>query len=638
MGEKGRRQVKNMGASIGNIRSRVAFVDLTEGIVRYEDTPDEMVRKYLGGRGLNVAYLYKLLPENVDPLSPENVLIIGAGALTGTGAPNSGRFNVTAKSPESNILGDANSGGFFAPKLRASGIDRIIVLGKAESPVYLKVEDSVVSIENAEKYWGLDVNDVQVAFQQDLGPSVEAICIGPAGENLVRFACVMSGIKNAAARGGLGAVMGSKNVKAVVAVGGRREDALEIADPDGFLKLCEKLKKYLNDSLIVKVLGHVGTPLLYEVSNHLGAIRTRNSQDSSFEPTLNAEVIHEHVSKMISCHSCVVHCRHRNIHNGEGPEYTTIGLLGANLGIADTENVILLNNLVNRLGLDVSSTGGIISWAMELYQKGIIDDSITGGPIDFGDYDLAVRLINSIANREGFGAILADSSQAAEKLNDPDRDYLTAVKGLPQSDPHDVRYIKAFALGIATASRGADHLRSRPTIEVFDLPAELIRSIYGSDVNRDPTAYETKEIVVYTHENIYSIIDAVGICKFVCHGFNSPKLLKFEHHREMLEKAFGAKFSEGDLQDIALRIVDLERAFNNREGIKRPDDTLPRRYFDEPMPHGVAKGHKIDREQFKGMLDRYYKLRKWDEEGVVPDERVSEITSSFSGVTGGVEK
>lgn len=623
-----------MTADIGKIRSRVAFVNLTEGSVRYEDTPPEVVRDYIGGRGLNAAYLYKLLPTDVDPLSPENVLIIGTGALTGTGCPNSSRFNVTAKSPESNIFGDANSGGFFGPKLRASGIDRLILLGKAEKPVYLKVEDGRVTIEDAVQYWGMDVNEVQKAIWRDCGPSVESICIGPAGENLVRFACVMSGVKNAAARGGMGAVMGSKNVKAVVAAGGRKEDALKIDDPDGFLDLSEQLKDYLIGSSIVKVLGHVGTPLLYEVSNHLGAIRTRNSQDSSFEDTLDAEVIHDHISKMISCSSCVVHCRHRNIYQGEGPEYTTIGLLGANLGIADTADVIRLNNLVNRLGLDVSSTGGILSWAMELYQKGIIDDSLTGGPVLFDDYDIAVKLINAVANRDGFGDILAESSQAAEKLNDPERKYLTAIKGLPQSDPHDVRYIKAFALGIATASRGADHLRSRPTLEVFDLPEDLLLEIYGSKVNRDPTAYETKEIVVYTHENIYSVIDALGICKFICHGFNSPKLLKYEHFSQLLEKAFGAKYTVDDLTDVAKRIVDLERAFNNREGVRRPDDTLPRRYFDEPLPHGIAKGHKIDREQFQGMLGRYYRLRLWSEDGIVSGDRVDEITASLDKSAG----
>jgi aldehyde:ferredoxin oxidoreductase len=615
-----------MQDSIGSIRSRTAFVDLSDGSVRYEDTPPAVVRSFLGGRGLNVAYLQRMLPAGVDPLSPENILIVGTGTLTGTGCPNSGRFNVTTKSPESKILGDANCGGFFGPQLRYSGIDRLIIQGSAPSPVLLRVEDGAVRIVDAQELWGLDTSELHATLRSKMGPTSEAIWIGPAGENLVRFACVMTGVKNAAARGGMGAVMGSKKIKAIVAVGG---GGLEIADPDGFLELSARLKEYLIDSSIVKVLGRVGTPLLYEVSNHLGTIRTRNSQDSSFADTLDAEVIHEHVSKMISCHSCVVHCRHRNIHGGEGPEYTTIGLLGANLGIADTASVIKLNNLVNRLGLDISSTGGILSWAMELYQRGIIDDALTGGPLRFGDYEGAARLIESIAHRRGFGDVLADSSQAAARLNDPERKYLTAVKGLPQSDPHDCRYIKAFALGIATASRGADHLRSRPTLEVFNLPSGLLKEIYGTDVDRDPTSYETKEIVVATHENIYAVIDCVGICKFICHGFNSPKLLKYEHFAQLLEKAFGAKFSVAELQGIGRRVVDLERAFINREGIRRADDTLPRRYFEEPLPHGVAKGHRIDREKFAEMLGRYYSLRRWDEQGVVSQERVAELAAPW---------
>ncbi|UCH83164.1 MAG: aldehyde ferredoxin oxidoreductase family protein [Candidatus Latescibacterota bacterium] len=617
-----------MSNSLGKMRSRAAVVDLTAGTVAYEDTPPEVVRSYLGGRGLNIAYLYKMLQPNVDPLSPDNVLILGTGALTGTGAPNSGRFNATTKSPETNLLGDANCGGFFAPKLRYSGIDRLIIKGRARHPSILKVEDGTVTIEDARAYWGMDIYEIDTALHNDYGQSIEAVTIGPAGENMVRFACVMTGIKNAAGRGGTGAVMGSKNLKAVVAAGG---PGFEIQDPDSFVALNEELKKYLTNSMVVKVLGRVGTPLLYEVSNHLGTIRTRNSQDSQFEDTLNAEVIHEHIDKMISCHSCIVHCRHRNTYKGEGPEYTTVGLLGANLCIADTANVIRLNNLVNRLGMDVSSVGGVLSWALELYQRGIIDDSITGGPIEFGDYDLADRLIRSIAAREGFGDVLADSSQAAERLNDPECNYLTAIKGLPQSDPHDCRYIKAFALGIATASRGADHLRSRPTLEVFDLPPELLREIYGADVDRDPTSYLTKEIVVATHENIYSIVDSVGICKFICHGFNSPKLLKYDHFSQLLNAAFGASFSIDELKAVARRVVDLERAFINREGVRRPQDMLPRRYFDEPLPHGVAKGHHVDRDKFFEMLGRYYKLRQWDEDGMVPKSRIVELMAPWNG-------
>jgi aldehyde:ferredoxin oxidoreductase len=618
----------------GTMRSRTAIVDLTKQTVSYEDAPPKLVRKYLGGRGMNAAYLHRFLARDVDPLSPGNVLVIGTGALTGTGSPNSNRFNVTAKSPETGFLGDANCGGFFAPLLRHSGVDRIVVLGKATQPVYLKVEDNVLSIENAESLWGLDVHETQTEVHRRLGSVAETICIGPAGENLVRYACVMTGIKNAAARGGLGAVMGSKNLKAVVALGG---DGIKLADPAGFLKLSEELKDYLTDSKVVKVLGRVGTPLLYEVSNYLGAIRTRNSQDSQFESTLDAEVIHEHISKMISCHSCVVHCRHRNIHEGEGPEYTTIVLLGANLGIANTANVIRLNNLVNKLGLDVSSTGGVLSWAIELYEKGIIDDSITGEPLQFGDYELVVRLIEAISNREGFGNVLAESSQAGEALNDPQTQYLTAVKGLPQSDPHDCRFIKGFALGIAVSSRGADHLRSRPTLEVFDLPKAFLKEIYGQDVESEPTSYRTKEVVVSMHEDIYATIDCLGICKFICHGFNSPKLLNYGHFSALLSKAYGLEITEQELRGVGRSTVDVERAFINREGVTGKDDTLPWRYFEEPMPHGVAKGHQIDRKEFAALLQRFYKLHGWTEDGLVTPQRVDELLAPWDEVDGGVQ-
>ncbi len=621
-----------MKPNADTMRSLTALVDLTSGTVRYEAAPEELVRAYLGGRGLNVAYLLKMLPPGADPLSTDNVLIFGTGALTGTGCPNSGRFSVTAKSPESMILGDANCGGFFGPQLRYSGIDRIVVTGKAPEPVYLRVQNGEVRIEDARSFWGLDIPDTQAAIAKVEGPGVETACIGPAGENLVRFACVMTGVKNAAARGGMGAVMGSKNLKAVTALGG---GGLPISDPEGFLALNKELKDYLTASKIAKVLGRVGTPLLYEVSNYLGAIRTRNSQNSSFEDTLDAEVVHKYVSKMISCHSCVVHCRHRNILDGEGPEYTTIVLLGANLGISNTADVIRLNNQVNRLGLDVSSTGGVLSWAMELYEKGILDDSVTGEPLRFGDYDLAARLIDSIASREGFGKLLAESSQGAEAMGDPNRDYLTAVKGLPQSDPHDCRYIKAFALGIAVSSRGADHLRSRPTLEVMNLPMEFLTEIYGEEVDPDPTSYKKKEIVLKTHEDIYALIDCLGICKFVCHGFNSPKLLKHEHFIPLLQKATGWKFTKDELKAMGQRVVDLERTFLNQEGIRSKDDTLPRRYFDEPMPDGVAKGHQVDRVEFAKLLQRFYRLRGWDEDGVVSPERVAELTSHWGNREGG---
>lgn len=613
------------------LRSNVCHVDLTSGVIRVFDTPTEVVRAYLGGRGLNMYYLYHYLPSDTDPFSPQNPLIIGTGMLTGSGVPNSGRFSVTTKSPETGFLGDANVGGFFGPEMRQAGFDRLITTGKAEKPSYLYIEDGKVEIRDASAYWGLNVRDYQLKLRDDLGSDIEVLGIGRAGEHKVRFAALMNNIKNAAGRCGTGAVMGSKNLKCIVA---RGSGGVPIHRKEVFAETVAEITKYLYGSKVINVLGRVGTPLLYEVSNYLGAIRTRNSQLNAWESTLDAEVIHQYVDKMLSCSNCVVHCRHRNSEGGEGPEYTTIGLLGANVGVADTQTVIRLNNLCNDLGLDVSSAGTIIAWAMEACEKGYITPALTGGrELRFGDAELVADLLVDISERRGVGDLLAESSRAVAQLGPETADFLIAIKGLPQSDPHDVRYLKSFALGIATASRGADHLRSRPTIDIFPLPKELTKTIYGTEINPSPIAYETKHHMVYFHENIYAVIDSLGVCKFVCHGFNSPQLLKYPHFRKLIDLVTGLDFSEEELRQIGPRVVDLERMINLREGLSRQDDTLPKRYFDEEMKLRKTAGSKVDREKFAEMLSAYYGLRNWSEDGVPSAERQEELTAYYECLT-----
>lgn len=604
------------------IRKKLAIIDLSKRKITIKQTPDSLKKKFLGGRGLNSYYLYNMIEPGIDPFSPKNVLIFGTGFLTGTLVPNSSRFNVSAKSPETGILGDSNCGGYFAAELRYAGFDRLIIKGKAKFPSYLYVSDGKIEIGDAKDYWGMDTTDVQKSLRKDLGHVEAAVC-GVAGENLVRFACVRTGVKNAAGRCGLGAVMGSKNLKAIAA---RGTDGIEIENPEEMLKTVEELKDYIMKSKITSVLGTVGTPLLYEVSNVLGAIRTKNSQLNAWSDSLNAEVVETFVEKMISCSSCIVHCRHRNKLGGEGPEYTALGLLGANLGIEDTAHVIELNNICNELGLDISSSGTILAWAIELYEKGLINKKITKDSLHFGDFELIKNLLYKISRREGFGDILAESTRNVKRFGKKSEDYLIAIKGLPQSDPHDCRYIKAFALGIATASRGADHLRSRPTLEIFlNLPKKVKEKIYGKNINNDPTSYVAKEKTVYFSDNIFAAIDSLGICKFICHGFNSPHFVDYTWMKKLIHSASGWSFSEKVIQEVGKRIIDIERMFNNREGISRKDDTLPKRYFDEPMPLKLSKGHHIDRKEFDNMLTRYYKIRNWTNDGIVKKERVKKL-------------
>ncbi|HLF91449.1 MAG TPA: aldehyde ferredoxin oxidoreductase C-terminal domain-containing protein, partial [Anaerolineales bacterium] len=307
------------------------------------------------------------------------------------------------------------------------------------------------------------------------------------------------------------------------------------------------------------------------------------------------------------------------------PEYSTIGLLGANVGLAPTDQVITLNNLVNDLGLDASSAGTIIAWAMELYQRGLIDDEMTGGPLEWGDYETIHQLIEDIAYRRGFGDVLAESTQAKRFFPPEANDYLIAVKDLPQSDPHDVRYFKGFALGIAVASRGADHLRNRPTLEVFKLPDEVRAEIYGRANDPDPSGYLDKGLVVAWSDDIYAVTDSLGVCKFVTHGFNSPHLLGYEHFCGDVEAATGLEYTPETLRAVGRRVLDTERLINAGFGLTRADDTLPKRYFDDPMPGRKTKGHHIDRDKFQEMLDEYYEERGWDQAGRVPLDRQREI-------------
>ncbi|MBI4572240.1 MAG: aldehyde ferredoxin oxidoreductase C-terminal domain-containing protein, partial [candidate division NC10 bacterium] len=261
------------------------------------------------------------------------------------------------------------------------------------------------------------------------------------------------------------------------------------------------------------------------------------------------------------------------------------------------------------------------------YERGIVDERLTGRPLRFGDPKLVEDLLEDIAERRGLGDILAESTHAVKIFGPPSADYLIAVKGLPQSDPHDPRIVKSFALGLAVASRGADHLRNRPTLDFLNLPDGMRRDIYGQEVDSAITSYMTKEVLVKFHEDIYAVVDSLGLCKFICHGFNSPHLLTYDHFARLIELACGLRFDSGHLREVGARIVDTERLINQREGLTSKDDTLPKRYFDDPLPLGPYAGERIDREHFEAMRARYYARRGWTDDGRVTPSRIVELQS-----------
>jgi aldehyde:ferredoxin oxidoreductase len=584
----------------------VGILDLTSGRLSTCEVPASVRRAVLGGRGLSALLLWKLLPPRCRPFQPEVPVVFAPGLLTGSVAPSSARFNVTSKSPETLALGDSNAGGTLGASLRALGWDALALTGRADRPGVVLADRGGVKFVAAPELWGASVAEAQEALRARFGDADLAV-IGPAGERRVRMAGIVHKRKSMAARGGLGAVLGSKNVKGLVverSTGGRE------ADPEAARARSRDLMTRLLESPTVRALGEWGTGILYDFTNRMGALRTRNAQEAEFDAPLDAADFREAFPRRATCHACPVACRHVSLKGDGMPEFAAVGALGSSLGIRDPEAVARLTRLCDDAGLDASSTGAVIAWAIELAGLGLLT---ADRPLRFGDPDAAASLIADIAARRGLGDLLAESSRAP--LPPPAADYLIAVKGAPQTDPVDVRGIKSFALGLAVSSRGADHLRSRPTLDLFNLPDERRLDIYGEWTDPDVRAYRTKEVMVAYHEDVYALVDALGLCRFVTHGFNSPDLIGISDLRGLVRDVAGLDLSEQDLRSAGRRIVEIERLINVREGLSRADDTLPKRYFDEPVPSGGFAGERIDRTEFAGMLDRYYARRGWDREG-----------------------
>jgi aldehyde:ferredoxin oxidoreductase len=616
-------------------KRKIAYINLSTGKIEHKPVPREMRTLYLGGRGINMYLLYNHVKPKVDPLGPENVLLVGAGLLNGIPCLGSGRCDIAAKSPLTGAVGDSNIGGFFGPELRFAGFDHLVISGKAAKPVYISINDDEISVEDASHLWGKDTFDAQTIIRDDRDDQdIKSIVIGEAGENLVRFANVRTGMKNSAGRTGMGAVMGSKNLKAIAV---RGTNSIEFAQPDELLEYCKEMNDMIMSTRWAKAESRWGTMIIYSNTNTAGLIRTKNFQLNRLEggEGLEPENIDRYSIGSSGCYNCVVHCRHRYVLNegphaplfGEGPEYTSLGAFGTMVNCKNMETILVANHLVNKYGLDTLETGGLIAWAMELYEKGILNDKQTDGlKLEWGDENVVFELIRKIALREGFGDTLADGfGKAISKIGNGSDYYAIQVKGM--SNLHsDERPTPSFALGIATSTRGADHLRSRPAIDLYGLPEELLTEIYGGPVSSDYTSYEGKSRMIWWQERLYAVTDSIGTCKFqtVFLAVHAPSWNEFS---KLVRLGTGMDIPKAQLMQIGERIYTLERLFNLREGFTRKDDALPERYFKEPTPIGlpVAKGKKIDRARFEKMLDEYYALHEWDREGVPKKETLEKL-------------
>ena len=622
------------------------FVDLARRQVQQAYTPKRVIETLLAGRGANMFYLYRLLDESLDPTDPSVPLIFGSGVLTGI-VPSAARGNVTSWSPESGVLMDSNAGDYFPSFLKMNGIDHLIIYGRADAWTLLWLGSGRVEFREATPYLGLDNIDMRDRIAADLGGTwTRDLAMAHntrAGENQVLTSALMAGPKACYARGGPGAKMGSLRVKAVV-VQGQTHD-FETAQP---YKSYNRTiaNKLLGTSVVKHALRTMGTPFLYRPSRLLGAIGTKNNQETTWTDALDAENITQYRPGMAGCFRCPVNCRPLNRLNddtsdkygrGDGPEYVTLGKFGPNVGIDQVDPVIRLNNICNDLGLDTASAGSAIARAMELWQRGSISKGNTGGlELTWGDADLVERLLFAMSRREGFGSALADSTRAVERGHYPAEalKYRMAVKGLMQSDPHDSRILKAFALGLAVATRGMDHLRNRATLEINarinDDPNFKAR-LYGGPVSGEPNAYETKERAVRACENVYGVGDAVGMCRFTTKLFNSPSLPGLEEFSVQIANVTGLKFDANALDQVGLNIMGVERLINHRLGVRRSDDTLPERWFDEEITVGAYKTEKIDRREFDAMLSRFYAISRLSDEGVPIDTWRQKLEAVLAG-------
>ncbi|HUU41292.1 MAG TPA: aldehyde ferredoxin oxidoreductase C-terminal domain-containing protein, partial [Desulfatiglandales bacterium] len=586
---------------------RIAYIDLSEGKIETRPIPLEIRKKFLGGRGLDAYLLYNHTQQGIDPLGSKNALMVSAGILGGTLASATARTHIMAKSPLTKLLGSANMGGFFAPELRWAGFDHLVIKGKADKPVYLFIHNGKIDIRDAGKLWGKTVTETQWAIREELSDDdVKCAVIGPAGENLVRFANVMTGIKDAAGRSGMGAVFGSKNLKAI-AVRGTMD--IKIAHPRDALEYNKRFITQIVSAKVNQTQGTLGTPFIWGATNSWGGIRTRNFQYNQceyaddIEPERIDEICTETMGPyhMAGCFGCQVHCRAQyKIPSGpyagrydEGPEYTSQGAFGGEPDCKNAVTVLTGNHLVDQWGVDNLEIGSLISWAMELYELGILTTKDTDGlDLRFGNDEALLEMIRRICFRDGWlGDTLADGGiPASEKIGKNSFDYLIQVKGM--SNLHsDERATPALALGIATGSRGSDHLRSRPAIDLYHLPEEVLRKVYGNPVPYDGplssehTSYIGKPWQVFWQEMCYMGVDCLGICKYHT-TFLGATLPNFEDWSKVLYYNTGMEMSPRDIWEVAERSYNMERMFNLREGLTKNDpkkgDTLNHRYFDEP--------------------------------------------------------
>ena len=610
------------GARMGRKEShgmsgKALIVDLSNNHFHIEEIPQKDLDQFLGGRGLGAAILYRELPPKVDPLSEQNILVFSTGPLTATNAPASSRYCLTTKSPLTDQYLYSISGGYFGPELKRTGFDALVIKGKACQPVYLSICDSGVEFKDASCLWGMTTDSTQEFIKSDLhDESVRIACIGPAGENLVPYACVINE-RRALGRGGGGAVMGSKNLKAIAV---RGTNKVSVGCRNEFREAVKKAFRGIQENPVTEAFATHGSSSLTGIMNILGIMPARNWQGAP-SPDLKDIVPNNfrknYFVKDVSCApGCPIKCSKFYLakdgnHAGalsEGPEYETLYALGTACEIYDAQTIIAADSFCDRYGLDTMSAGISIAFAMECFEKGIIDKDMTEGiELKFGNAELLIPLLQKIAYRNGFGEILAlGTSKMAERFGKGSEDFAMHVKGM-ELGAYDPRGAKGMGLTYACGPRGGCHHAGG-------------YSVIEEATNRDYDRFSERgkaRLVKETRDKRSAACDSGSICGFAFAMFDN------EITAEMISAATGLRLSMDDIRIIGERIACVERAFNVREGLKPEHDRLPRRLLNEEFTAGPLKGQTVDLEVLK---EEFYHECGWDNvTGMPVEEKLKEL-------------
>mgnify|MGYP005843616913 CR=1 FL=1 len=595
---------------------KILHIDVSTQTTHVERIDAEFLKKYVGGAGLATRLVYDNTPAGCDPLGPDNALCFSCSPFAGTTFPVGTKHGVAAKSPLTGFIGDSLSGSHFAEMMRRAGWDGLVIKGKASQWIVLFIDDDKVSFLDASDLLGMDTIKTQEAVRRKLGDeNVRVSAIGPAGENLVRYALIDNDGRQAG-RTGNGAVMGSKRIKAIAI---RGSQPITVADMQGLMRETQKLIKASRGSGTVKYRT-LGTPANVLNMNALGVLPTRNFQETVFEHAeqVSGEYLHEHsVQKSVGCSGCSIACEQWGLvkegkYKGAriGLDYEPLFALGPNCGIGELPAIIRLVQLCDELGLDAISTGVVVGWAMECYERGILSKQECDGlELNFGNDEAAVALLPKIAHREGIGDLLAEGvMRAAARVGKGSEHFAMHSKGL-EMPGYDARSLKTFAMGLAVCTRGPDHNRSL----AYELDIKGTVDRFSVGPGRGQLAKEKEEFA--------AVLDTLGVCKFLRACFDDM----FKEIASIYTMATGIPMTGDEIATLGERVCTLKKAFNIREGWTRADDWLPPRVLEDPLPSGPGKGMVITPEELRFEIDDYYQARGWTRDGLIPQSKLIEL-------------